>query len=304
MVDYVPVEKGVTIRQPSTANLMLDSKDRDTAIYTTAGDFQITKTNSLLNGYFTRIATSEVVLEWQVPNINATNNTMSGTVDPAGGPAVPFSITIDPGLYTVASLLDQITVQLQGQAGITGVYNPQIIASTTTNFGLANQNTQQVVPPSMVLVDGGGNYIDWTIAPGVLQALLGWNLVSDAFKIAPTSTDIRLYRYIDFTSQQLTYAQDLKDASTNTQNKNVLNRWYLAWDNAPAFDYYGYPVFMGYTEFQLRRIYNPPKQIRWEPNLPIGNLAFQVYVMDINQNYVLLATTDFEWLMTLQVSEV
>jgi hypothetical protein len=66
---------------------------------------------------------------------------------------------------------------------------------------------------------------------------------------------------------------------------------------------------MGYKPFTLRRLYSPPKQIRWESNLPIGNISFQVFGDDGQ-----LATRMVKnfpgtipgcnWLMTLQVSEV
>jgi hypothetical protein len=55
MVDYVPVEKGTTVRQPSTANLMISSKDRNLTVYPNPFDFQITKQASIFNGFFTRI---------------------------------------------------------------------------------------------------------------------------------------------------------------------------------------------------------------------------------------------------------
>jgi hypothetical protein len=68
---------------------------------------------------------------------------------------------------------------------------------------------------------------------------------------------------------------------------------------------------MGYSAFQVRRIFSPPKQIRWEPNLPVGNLAFQVYGNRSGGESELLdfalisnAGGNINWLMTLQVSEV
>jgi hypothetical protein len=70
---------------------------------------------------------------------------------------------------------------------------------------------------------------------------------------------------------------------------------------------------MGYTSFKVRRLFNPPKQIRWDTRQPLGNLSFEVF----GQNRIYtngIALTDFysdpadsersEWLMTLQVSEV
>ena len=58
---------------------------------------------------------------------------------------------------------------------------------------------------------------------------------------------------------------------------------------------------MGYKPFCLRRIFNPPKQIKWDQNLPVaGVMDFALY----DNNGKLAATTDTtNFLMTLQVSE-
>jgi hypothetical protein len=71
---------------------------------------------------------------------------------------------------------------------------------------------------------------------------------------------------------------------------------------------------MGYTAFWLRRIFNPPKQIRWSAEQPIGQLDFQVYIdpesnatWNLPQGGLLIGpgwSTFWDWLATLQVSEV
>jgi hypothetical protein len=58
---------------------------------------------------------------------------------------------------------------------------------------------------------------------------------------------------------------------------------------------------MGYTPFCIRRIFNPPKQIQWQTNVPIGQMAFQLYD-DRGELAKVDEITDF--LMTLQASEV
>ena len=109
--------------------------------------------------------------------------------------------------------------------------------------------------------------------------------------------------YLDFTSQQLTYNQDLKDSTTNLIVRDVLCRWYMASSNEnQVYDKYGYALSMGYKPFKARRTFSPPKQIRWSNNQPVGQLSFQVY--DNNNelaNYGLGG--GYNWYMTLQVSE-
>ena len=69
-MEFVPSEKAFPIRVPSTANLMIDSADRDADMFLFPNSFSIIKTNSILNGFFTRVGTTEVVLDWFQGNIS------------------------------------------------------------------------------------------------------------------------------------------------------------------------------------------------------------------------------------------
>jgi hypothetical protein len=290
MVDYVPIEKGITIRQPSTANLMIDSFDRTGTA--TAGNFQITRNASILNGFFTRIGTTEVVLEWALPNITANyNQTFKATIG-----STEYTYTLPEGFYTVAQCIDNIVLGLNTTTGISGVYT----------FAISNQGGTYL---TCVLFGTSTSqaYVLETNTILIQQLGLRTNLSSASKQFGLVNpVDIRSYRYLDFVSNQLTYAQDLKDSSTQVNTRDVLCRWYLAWTGPPTLDKYGYAILQGYCAFQERRLFSPPKQIRWEPNLPIGNLSFQVFCNTIGAQgaTTLLDDTRFNWLMTLQVSEV
>lgn len=262
---------GTQIRVPATANLMLDSRDR-AGSDTEAWDFIITKRQSILNGFFTRIGATEVVLEWDKYNIvTAKNDTL--TFNQTGG--VTHTVTLSEGFYTVAEVLDGAVEALN--------------AATA-----ANRYAVQKVGALYGIVDTTA--VAFTSITGNLAFQMNFTLVADvAFPVAP---DLRPYRYIDFISTQLTYNQNLKDATTNTTDQNVLVRWYMSFDNPVPSDQYGFPILMGYQPFYLRRLYNPPKQIAWENNMPIGQLAFQV----VDETGTVI-TGNGDWLMTLQVSE-
>lgn len=279
MTTFLPAEKGMTIRQPSTANLMLDSVD-GTLGASTSANFQITRNQALLNGFFTRLGVTEVVLEWNEPNVssnlgrNSVVITMNGT---------PTTLTLPTGFYTVQTALQAIvalanaipafgrTLTVTGASGIA-----QITSSTNTDvfsFGGALGTLLGIEGPSV---------------GGVLTTVAG-------------QQDLRPYRYLDFVSQQLTYNQDLKDASTAQVVRDVLVRWYMAWDEQPLLDGFGFPILMSYTPFAARRLFNPPKQIRWDNIQPVGNLSFQVY-----PNYgtaIANLSPETQWLMTIQASE-
>jgi hypothetical protein len=307
MVDYVPVEKGTAIRLPSVANLMIDSQDRNYTAYPTAGDFQITKTNSILNGFFTRVSATEIAIDWAVPNIVVNiNSAVTFTVVGLGG---PYTVNLVTGNYTVAQVLDILAVKMT--SAVSGLAGPP-------TFSVSNANQGQYG----IQISGGNTF--W-FADSTLAYQLGFMTGSGnagayenvGYKQTTiyNGPDLRSYTYIDFISYQLTYAQDVKDGSTNPNTKNVLLRFYFDWDNPPQNDKYGFAILPGYQKTVLRRIFSPAKQIRWTPNLPIGNLAFEVWGRlpgpYIPSSYSILNTVGapvyadkFDWSMTLQVSEV
>jgi len=270
-------QNGITIRYPATANLLIDSIDRTDG---SSADFVITKNYSILNGFFHRLAVSEVVLDWCVDNVSAAadNNTLTIT-DSA---ATDYTVTVPDGSYTVKSLLDTLVTLLndadKGQTwSIQDTSGGYVELASTENF---------------------------TIQEGNLQAQLNllFGTAGDAF---PVNCPVILpYTYIDFISPELTYNQALKDATTNYVEQNVLYRWYFAWEVPAPVDGYGYPIFQGYERFIARRVLPFPKQIRWENNIPIGQISFQVRS---SQGKVLTPTEtgngELEWKMTLLVSE-
>lgn len=300
----------ITTRPPATANLMIDSFDRPRDLsgstpvfgrFPTPFDFQISKRESILNGFFTRIATSEVALEWNIPNVSPglSNNTIVFDIS-----ASTYTTTIPQGFYTTEELI--LTIP------------PLMNATVGTGNGAINTFSTGVTGPVL-----GGQYFLTNLTPKQFQIQSGnladtmWSQTTQAtaasIKTYKPAIDLRPFRYIDFVSDDLTYNQNLKDNSTAQFPRDVLNRWYFDWDSQPDIDGFGYPIMMGQTPFNARRIYNPPKQIRWEPAQPLGNLKFQVY----DDNGVLMTYLDTpltaptynngidqtNWLMTLQVSE-
>ena len=278
----------ITFRPSATANLMIDSEDRP-AIFVTPWDFQITKRESILNGFFNRIATTEVVLDWCDPNISAALQNDTLVFDLSGSGANTYvgsvTVTVPTGMYTVETLIDTIVDDLNTKTGTTGI-----------TFTAAQFNNQQVY------FDASGGKVT-NIPNSKLAAQLDLQPTGpDDDYVVEFCADIRPYRYIDFICLDLTYAQYLKDSSTQKQPRDVLCRWYFADDSPEALDGYGYPILQGYKTFCRRRIFNPPKYIRWDNNLPIGNLRFQV--VDDAGNYLAdNAISTSSWLMTLQVSE-
>jgi hypothetical protein len=314
MSQFTPAEKGVPIRFPSTANLLIDSQDRYNyaAGNNTAGSFTIQKNNSILNGFFTRIAPTEVVLKWSVPNVYD----LSGGVEVYNGgyynPAVirvdisgvgASNVTIAAGLYTVGECLDSIVRSLN---------TPSLGGATFSITRAGNVVTLSSTVPYRFPTAGQGNTI------GRLGFGLGGAYVSSKFILnnvpplssgQPQSSEISAslqeYEYLDFVSSQLTYNQELKDASTDPVVRDVLFRWYLADEYSNYVDQYGFPIYQSYLPFCVRRPIAFPKQIAWSNSQPIGQLQFEVYARTTDGlNTVLFDTGGYDWGMTLLVSEV
>ena len=310
-------EKGVSIRQASTANLMLDSQDRDDRLgQVTAGNFTIQKKNSILNGYFTRIATTEVVLDWGLPNVYD----MSGGVNPssAGFGDAPVRVDISgvgirtasvrAGSYTVSQALDSLVVALN-VAATPAVFS--IVTSTPGSVVLSSTVAYRFPDTAPNQDTGLANRLGFLLAGSYVTTK---TLFPYSMSLAAQTADLRVYKYLDFISTQLTYNQELKDSSTNTDVRDTLCRWYMSVDNIANYrDTYGFPIYLEYTPFSISKLYPFPKQIKWDPTMPVGQLQFQVFATTLassggfsvipGETY-LLDVNRFEWRMTLQVSEV
>ena len=255
------VRGGTTIRNPSTANLLIDSSDRDGG---TSANFTIQKKNSILNGFFSRLAVSEVILNWSVPNISGatSNDVFSINIDGVG----VFNALVLDGNYTVAQALEAVVADLNSQDNLP----PQ------TTFVLGNLNG----PGTLVTLTTTELETPFTIVDTILARQLGFTTFNglDNTEIPIRGAPFLLpYRYIDFVSNDLTYNQALKDATTTAYDRTVLYRWYFAWSDSPQLDTLGFPILQGYTRFCARRDIAFPKQIRWENNMPIGQVSFQVF---------------------------
>ena len=313
-MNYVPAEKAQVIRQPSTANLCIDSIDRTVdstgAFVEPVWDFLINRPNSILNGYFTRFGLTETYLKWDTPNISSSlgNNTL--LLDISGYGSNPVTITF-PNQFcgTAAAVLDSIAAYVNDLSGTTQFYFT--IAPNQGGLTTLASQTWQLIGNQ---VGGGtsGGYFKFNDTPLARQMnILSLTLVKYR---EPTTPDLRPFSYIDFVSPSLTYAQDLKDATSNQVVVDVLQRFYFAYQAENTYDKYNFPIFMGYKPFVIDRMFNPPKQVKWEPNLPVGQLRIQIYGQPIPLNtnpatakpygVITLPSYFTNFGFTIQVSEV
>ena len=291
-------DRAVTVRPSSTANFYVDSTDK---LAGAAGDFVINKNQALFNGFFHRIAVGEVVLDWGLPNIAQWwgNNFLTVYVDSGvPGPAVAVTATITDGFYTSLEALQALVTALNAAPAL-----PVGVTFSITTLG----TTVRLTCSAAFVIYWAQSASDPTVPSAVKPTYLVNNaLVRGLFSssqlytsaVVPTTpfaVPITSYtlasplvlgtRYVDITSPQLTYNQDLKDNTTATFSRDVLYRWYLAWDNQTTTEsitsggstFFPFPIYQGFKPFNQRRVLPYPKQIRWEDKQPIGQVSFQSY---------------------------
>ena len=290
------LEKATPIRVPATANLMIDSQDAGFAV--NPWDFQITKKQSLITGFFTRIGATEMVLEWCRPNISAdaSNNWITMTLESNIYNATVHTFALPTGFYTVQQALETLILDINDVSG--GAWGGSVSFNQYVDGGALDVSGAgaQIFIVQNPKIPGQAGYF-----PQLVDLLDIQPQESLADKFTFGCTDLRRYRYLDFVCDRLTAVQDVKDSSTQTYNRDVLLRWYFAEDVPETPDGFGFPILQGYRPFFRRRIYNPPKQIKWEQSVPVGNLPFSVF--DENGNLLPQEGDESEWLMTLQLSE-
>jgi len=293
-MDKIKEAPSVTTRLAATANLMIDSFDRNADVYPTPWAFIIQKKSSILNGFFNRIGTTEVVLEWAIANIGAAFDNTDFTVTWDDGATTTTETITVAGNFTVEELLDTIAIELNSAFATPNLFSVAAQPGGGASLNILAGNTFEITATTL------SSQLGITSTTAFVSGV----------SFTPNDVDLRPYRYLDFTSSQLTYNQELKDATTQENDKNVLCRWYFAYDNPLPVDAYGFPVLMGYIPFQLRRLFNPAKQIRWDSAQPIGQLGFEVFGQRELGGYEALAVAlagvnqqNNDFLMTLQVSE-
>jgi hypothetical protein len=334
MVDFIPTEKGVAIRNPSTANFQINSRDRARDSYGNyiekSDSFSISPSASLLNGFFTRLGVVEIVFDWQIPNVSAAagNNKLLYQVSTSTTALSSYTTTIPEGNYLGVDLLNSMARNMNltvGAGWFTSGYTAY--AGSTVSTG------SQIFPalPPTGFIAGTTNNIYLTQFDRFSSALANQLQLSSCYKtyasgpsnigsiycaINPTVTPLK---YVDIVCRQLTYNQSLKDGTTSvTENQDVLYRWNLAWeDNGNVTDPSNMVIYQGYTKFQSRRFLSFPKQIKWTPNQPIGQIQFELWGVGVAYDPFTQILSEvvkplsywygsggLEWSMNLLVSEV
>jgi len=296
-------ERGLDIRNPASSVLALNSKDRyrtteeGAADPTSPFDYVLRSNQNFMTGYFERIALTEIVYTWAIPTINPRNNTMILLYGPGAGTQV--AVTVPNGWYTVTTLAAAVQVALRALAGAPLGASVTCTADTTTGI--------------FTVTPTPGNTTIWTFLTGAqaqqttIFEMMNWYEVDPVAGAQVSGIPSMLpTQFIDIVCSQLTANQDVKDGTSQATTRDVLARFYLSADSITS-----QPFNNGSTPFKIYRQYTFPKQIRFDPLMPIqGFLKFELY-NDAGEPL----TTGFptgtpggdgdqpDWQMTLLVSE-
>jgi len=299
-----------TIRQPAYAEFLIDSMDRYPNGFPDSMD-QITtsskwttqvggRTNQYaLNGYFNRLAVTQIQFQWNLPCIIQGYNDEIVVTVTTGVDAGTQSLTITPNYYTPQDLATELENNLQVAfpgSGFTVSYST-FIGGFTINAGedfffeAATNNLQRRTYTTFGFTAVGNPTADSYI--GSVPTMLAT-------------------RYIDIISAYLAKFQDVKDGSTSQT---------INWQNKIARVF---PV-PPYTRSEITETTSPcanpfivtmefstPKQIMWSPDEALNN--FQLELRDEFGDYVpyFIGTPGFagapvtygcEYVMTLYASE-
>ena len=305
-------EDTITMRPSSTALFCIDSADRYASLQDkTVGTqspyaFNIVKNQALLNGFFKRIALTEIVFPYYVPNINLRTSNIQ--VSENGGAFTTVTISL-PGFYSpsvLASTLEGLLQAATANASLTVTYSGGRFSIKT--------NTVDTIAFAR------GNYI----SPGA--AKINEFQLFDLLNMGPQNTiqsatqttgvtRCRYTEYVDIVSSQLTYNQKLKDASSDKIVRDVLARVYIETEDNLIQPYWNGTAEVisqndipGTYAFTVNRKFPMPKQIRWDDTQPLGNVTFEVYddKGELLSSHLGVQVPDYtmpDWRFSLLVSE-
>lgn len=330
MTEFVPSEKGVSIRYPSTALFPVNSADRyqnwDVRRQSQASgnsspyDFTITKQTNLLTGFFTRISATEVTFPWTIPNVSTRLQTRFICVDVSGsGVNVTNFFLALGGTDELFLSAGELAVELEDTL------------NTDPDIGTSEGITWTVTfnTSGYYQIDASGAVFEMKPVPTIpnnykqLYDMMGFSPRSELLGVQVSTflADMLPIKYVDITSLNLTYCQDLKDSSTSPKPQDTICRLYLTPEEGVYPNKISYPDLSGNSQvlsrkngfdmvnwgsrpFVIHRQFTLPKQIKWDNIQPIGQVRFQVYMDNGDIIPGSVYGYDSDWMLTLQVSEV
>ncbi len=324
---------GTPIRMPATAVLTVDTADRlnydanGFAIAPSAvNNLYINTQQTLVQGYFTRLALTELNMNWNIPNVNSRNNTLTVRLYDGAGGSTDLTVSVPTDtFYLPSALATALQLVLNTQIALLPAPYPArypvmsvIYDNTTNSFSIQNSivaNGFLIIPKNIGAMDDLCNMMGFGAIPSGVSAKSLW--IGGYATMAYTP-------YFDIISRQLTKKQNVNDNSTSTNTgRNLLARIYLTPDGittTPAYEPSSTPPYTAIVPtllpcrpFTIHREFQVPKQIFWDTkeflnvvDLTLtdykGNTLYEVPT-EILTNEIALGTGNANWQLTFQITE-
>ena len=277
---------GLTQRPPAYAELLVDSLDRYTSAIpvagaqTTSSDWQTILQQVVLNGYFTRLAVSQIQFHWNLPTIiTGYNDTIRMIYQIPPAAPVAFNLVIPAGWYTpdeLATAIENALVAAAAPAGFTVIYN-ETSGSFTIGTGAG------VIATVGVPAAGNEKVQARAMFTTGLYSQFGAAAVTPIVGAPPSMVATR---YVDICSSTLTKFQRVKDTTTLKQPTitNIIARVYPVAPNTRVQTRGNFTTAVtelpgdgvGCYPFTICIDYNTPKYIKWDPNESLSNFDLQL----------------------------
>jgi len=322
IIEQMIENPGVPTRAPSVALFTVDTADRyklDSNGFRTdteaVNNIYINKRQSVINGFFTRIALTEFNMPWNVPNVNPRNNTFTvGSLNTALNPSpIQATVSIATGFYTADELAIALEAALDAAMVALGsdypASYPWVVSFDTTS----GKFTVEAGGATFTLVPKNNGPRDDLLT---MMGFGGLSITADL--VNPYETYVSgvasmLYTpYFDIVSKQLTKKQQVNDSGTSyATGSSLLARIYLTPNNLTTTDFTNQ---LGTAPFTIFREFIIPKQIYWDTKEFInvidlslvdykGNILYET-PNTINATSFEVGTGNANWQLTLQVSEI
>ena len=263
MSSGAPTELGTTIKYPASALFCVNSADAEVfnpqgfrIDSTSPGNIYINKQAPVMFGYMTRVALTEVNVEWSFPNVYEGNNSLTlELIDNAGDSIGYIRVTVPVGFYTAPQLAAAVRDALNANATVISNFGANAFTVAIGNYpivtdtaSLAGQTVE--VDSSNFTIELGGAVGFFVIMP-YNAVIAGLPRLTDDLTnmmgLTPTVpkglgyydfykggfASMMRTPYIDIVSGLLTKNQSVRDNdSSKTGSKSLLARVYLSNEEA------------------------------------------------------------------------
>jgi len=315
------LDDGVVTKPPSVALLCVNSDDqqqfdRETGLRfssTNPSRIFINNQQPFLVGYMTRLALTEVAMEYDTPNVNSYNNTLTiGFFNNASVRQGVVRLVFETAFYTAIDLGIAVANALNSNPELITFFGPNTF---TVEFGGVNMGGEPSFAGRTITLQSHRYTIETSSAngrfailpctvgyPGLspiqddLTAMMGLtpsqNAVTSSYKsVLGGFASLQYTPFLDIISTLLTKNQNIRDGTSQKANINtaILARVYLAneaftprvvtvtfGDDEAGTILSATDNAIGCTSGTLRREFSMPKQIKWNNTENVDIIDIQV----------------------------